>query len=145
MHIIYASAASEPFEEQELIALLNKARSNNQSIGVSGILLIHEQSFFQIIEGHPATVQALYDKIAADPRHQKVSVIISEPIAERSFAEWTMGHSDVSAADLQAIDGTNDFFADGNCFTDLNKGRAKKLMRAFSQGSWRLGLEANAG
>ena len=45
--LLYISAANHDFTEEELEALLIKARSNNEKVNVSGMLLYHEGSFIQ--------------------------------------------------------------------------------------------------
>jgi hypothetical protein len=72
-----------------------------------------------------------------DKRHSHLTLIIREPIPERQFAEWTMGFSSVSADKLRKVPGLNDFFRKGSSFTELDAGRAKKLLSAFVEGRWR--------
>ena len=67
------------------------------------MLLFIEGSFFQILEGAAQTVTRLYDVILNDSRHTRVTQIIREPIASRSFSEWTMGFSQVSLQDAAAM------------------------------------------
>jgi hypothetical protein len=50
-HIIYASVAVVAFSEADLLALLKSARKKNSSLGVTGMLLYYENTFFQAIEG----------------------------------------------------------------------------------------------
>ena len=135
--VIYTSAATQYFDPNTLLALLEKARAKNASLGVTGMLLFENGSFFQILEGPEAAVDSLYKTIAQDNRHEKVVTIIREPIAKRAFAEWTMGLADVSLQNLDEIVGLNDFFSSGKSFDGTNPGRAKKLLDAFRQGRWR--------
>jgi len=107
-------------------------------------LLYTKGSFFQVLEGEPAVVDATFDRITRDPRHDKITVIIREPIAERSFEDWSMGYAALAQEELRLIVGRNDFFTDGNCYTSLGNGRAKKLLRAFAMGRWRAQLDASA-
>jgi len=137
MHCIYASAATRLFEAAELTALLQAARKNNDGAGLTGMLLYTEGSFFQVLEGVPDAVEALYARIELDKRHEQVTKILSEAIPSRSFAHWTMGFSQVSRKELAQISGTNDFFSGSSCFLGLDSGRAKKLLSAFREGRWR--------
>ena len=137
MHCIYASAATRPFETAELTALLQEARKHNDAAGLTGMLLYTEGSFFQVLEGVPEAVEALYARIELDQRHDQVTKIVAEAIPGRSFADWTMGFSQVSREELALISGTNDFFGGASCFLGLDSGRAKKLLSAFSEGRWR--------
>jgi Sensors of blue-light using FAD len=137
MHCIYASAATRHFETAELTALLQAARKHNDGAGLTGMLLYTEGSFFQVLEGAPDAVEALYARIVLDKRHEQVTKIVAEAIPSRSFADWTMGFSRVSRKDLALISGTNDFFGSSSCFLGLDSGRAKKLLSAFREGRWR--------
>jgi len=137
IHLIYTSAATRPFEDDELIKLLEHSRANNVRIGITGILLYDNGSFFQVLEGPVEAVDELYKKIVQDERHTKAVIIIREPIAKRSFGEWTMGYSKISVQELDEIVGLNDFFAAGSSLTEVNLGRAKKLLTAFREGRWR--------
>ena len=137
IHHIYTSAATRYFESNTLLSLLEKARAKNASLGVTGMLLFENGSFFQILEGPESAVDALYKTIAQDNRHEKCVTIIREPIAKRAFAEWTMGLGGANAQALDEIVGLNDFFTSGKSFEGISHGRAKKLLDAFRQGRWR--------
>ena len=138
-HIIYASVAAQHFGSSELAELLQKSRASNERLALTGMLLHCDSdgSFFQVLEGEPAALDQLFQKLLRDQRHSHVTLIVREPIAKRSFAEWSMGFSGVSQAKLRKIPGLNDFFRKGSSFTELDAGRAKKLLVAFSEGYWR--------
>lgn len=137
IHLIYNSAATRPFSSGELEQLLFHSRNKNASVGITGMLLYSEGSFFQVLEGPEDAVEALAATIADDPRHQRMTSIIKEPIARRSFSEWTMGFANVSRDDARMIEGLNDFFGAGHVLLDLDPGRARKLLTAFGHGRWR--------
>ena len=137
IHLIYCSAAARSFGREELAALLGRARANNARLGITGMLLHIEGSFFQVLEGAPDAVDGLFDAIRRDARHRQLTVIIREPVAARTFGEWTMGYADITPVELDGIVGANDFFAGGESFTHLGEGRAKKLLAAFRDGRWR--------
>lgn len=136
IHYIYCSAATRDFSSAELASLLKKAREFNELHDLTGMLLYAEGSFFQVLEGPEAVVAELYAKIERDTRHEQVTKIIEEPIYTRSFAQWTMGFSNMSREELAKIAGTNDFFSKARCFAELDAGRAKKLLAAFRDGRW---------
>jgi hypothetical protein len=137
MHCVYASAATRHFETAELTALLQAARKHNDGAGLTGMLLYTEGGFFQVLEGFPDAVEALYAKIEQDKRHDQVPKIVAEAVPSRSFADWTMGFSQVSRKELALISGTNEFFSGSSCFLGLDSGRTKKLLSAFREGRWR--------
>ena len=138
--LIYNSAATQPMTEADLVSLLEQARNHNASVDVTGMLLYHDHCFFQVLEGPRDAVHELAEKIEKDPRHTQMTVIIDEPVHRRSFGEWTMGFAHVSEQDLRRIDGMNDFFDGQRVLTEVDAGRAKKLLSAFGQGRWRVRL-----
>ena len=61
MHqVVYASAAVEAFSEVQLVQLLARARTNNERLGVTGLLLYDEGSFLQVLEGDAKVIELLY-------------------------------------------------------------------------------------
>lgn len=136
---VYASRATARFSESDLPALLAQAREANAGRDVTGMLLFIEGNFFQVLEGRSETVEALFEHICRDDRHTRVTRIIFEPIAERDFAEWTMGFARLETAEVAGLAGINDFFSAATCIDQLGPGRAKKLLQAFGKGRWRAG------
>ena len=136
-HLIYASTATRRFDRLQLSALLQKAREANVKTAVTGMLLHEAGNFFQVLEGPKAVVECLFIEICSDKRHDKAVKIMQEPIAKRSFEDWTMAFSDITRDELTTIEGLNDFFGRGSMFAQLGSGRAKKLVAAFGQGRWR--------
>ena len=140
IHIIYASAASNPINEEKLLDLLNRSRKNNLGFEITGMLLHVEGSFFQVLEGEENAVEELFERIRSDQRHLKITVIIKEPIAERAFPEWSMAFAGATKEQIESIEGMNDFFNEGSYIADIDAGRAKKILKAFSKGHWRAKL-----
>lgn len=140
VHCVYSSVETIVFSQEGIVALLEKARKNNSELGVTGMLLYDNGSFFQVLEGKPDVVTALLEKIKEDDRHYRVVKIIYEEIDNRDFSEWTMGYSGVTREDLGKIQGLNDFLRADNRYSDLDEGRAKTLLDAFKDGQWRTSI-----
>ena len=136
-HLIYASTAVSQMGQPELRSILDSARIANAQLDVTGILLHSEGSFFQVLEGGAEVIDSLYAKIERDKRHKNTVLIVREPIASRSFADWSMGFASVTSKDVAGIIGANDFFQTKSCFHQLNTSRAKKLLAGFADGRWR--------
>jgi Sensors of blue-light using FAD len=137
IHCIYASRAISIHREPEIEAMLERARRKNAALGITGMLLMIEDSFFQVLEGDADSVDGIYEVISRDARHDRVTQIIREPIARRSFGDWSMGFASVERAAAAQVVGENDFFKSANCLERINPGRAKKLLLAFRAGRWR--------
>ena len=138
IHLNYASRITSDISEDEILDILSAARKNNKANDVSGMLLYENGSFLQILEGEEETVNDLFEHISKDDRHNSIVKIISEAIAQRDFSDWSMGFANISLKKLEKLEGLNDFFVSGNCLADLDAGRAKKVLEAFSKGRWRL-------
>jgi hypothetical protein len=119
VRLLYASRASESVQADELNAILARSRSNNPHHGITGVLCASGQIFLQVLEGGRLQVNALYNRIARDPRHYDVVLLRYEEISERRFAGWSMGqvnlgrinpstllkYSEMAALDPYAVSG----------------------------------------
>ncbi len=91
VRLMYASRATELASQDDLVAILKKAKANNPAHGITGVLCCSGNIFLQVLEGGRMEVNKLYNNITADPRHHEVMLLSFEEISERSFASWSMG------------------------------------------------------
>ena len=91
VRLMYASRAAEGLKPEALNAILKKSTTGNPTHGITGVLCFSGEVFLQVLEGGRSQVSALYNRIAADPRHHDVVLLSYEEIAERRFAGWAMG------------------------------------------------------
>lgn len=96
VRLMYASRAADSVNQESLVAILKKSKANNPVTGVTGVLCFSGGLFLQVLEGGRGPVNALYHRIAADPRHRDVLLLSYEEIEERSFAGWAMGQVNLS-------------------------------------------------
>ncbi|MDQ6649786.1 MAG: BLUF domain-containing protein [Actinomycetota bacterium] len=89
--LVYASRAVAPFSVEDLLELLQSARTRNEAGGVTGMLVYASGSFLQLIEGDDAPVEVIWDRIRMDPRHTALRVLGDAPARSRLFGEWSMG------------------------------------------------------
>ncbi len=130
--LVYVSFSHGDMSDDELKHILKVARENNKKLDVTGMLLYRNGFFIQALEGEEAVVNKLYEEIRQDPRHHAVTTIVTYPIEERQFADWSMGFHKMSDADLQQLDGYTDFLTHPTGEFFLNKpNRAKQLLYAF--------------
>lgn len=90
--LIYVSAARDEMSTQALDGLLVIARRNNESAGVTGLLLYHDGSFFQVLEGPKPAVTRIFSTIERDHRHARVIVLQTKTAETRAFPNWSMGY-----------------------------------------------------
>lgn len=89
--IKYVSRQAEPLTRPEVDALVDASSRANSALGISGALVVAGNVFFQILEGPPAEVDALFTKIASDPRHTDVVCLTVQLDREvRLFPQWGM-------------------------------------------------------
>jgi len=141
--VVYCSTATEALTREKVERLLRLSQQRNEKLGITGMLLCAGRSFLQVIEGEKKNVEELIGSIEKDDRHRNITVIICEPIPERSFGEWTMGYAELKEIDVETIVGINDFFMQDEPLAGIDQGRAKKLLNLFKQGRWRARISNN--
>jgi hypothetical protein len=110
--LVYTSTAARDFDDASLRELLDECRFNNARRDITGMLLFRSGRFFQILEGPDAIVRDLIERIAVDPRHDDVRILIDARIDRREFAEWTMGYRPMALPEGAAPAGFRDTFED---------------------------------
>lgn len=131
VELVYVSSAKRLLDDAELVALLETSRANNSRDGISGMLVYHEGSFLQVLEGPVDAVEAAYRRIGIDDRHRNLIRLRRRVIERRSFPDWSMGFVRPSREDLMAVPGANDFFAEGRCLAEVDDGQARRLLEGF--------------
>jgi len=123
--IVYLSRATAYVDKTELMSITLEAVENNARSRVTGALLFCNGLFLQILEGHPETVDPLYEKIARDARHTDIQIISRTEQTERRFPDWKMAgihESSMTPAQLdetnRALNRLNDPGASGQLTTD---------------------------
>lgn len=76
--------------EPNVARILAKSRKNNRERNVVGGLFFGDGCFLQCLEGEAEVVDALYNKIAADPRHKDVTILSRLDIHRVGFPDWSM-------------------------------------------------------
>ena len=135
---VYVSAATKPFSPPQLRELLLKARAFNSSHGISGLLLYHQQSFFQILEGRANEVSSLFDRIEVDKRHHRVLLLSKGSVPHRNFGDWSMGFVDTELTP-EKLPGFKKLMRAKSSFLEL-QGDSKlvaRLIDGFHEGQWR--------
>jgi len=79
--------------------ILARSRDNNARDGITGALLFNAGCFAQVLEGPLPKIETTFERIQQDDRHGDVSLLTLEPIAARSFPNWSMGFVGLSSED----------------------------------------------
>lgn len=97
--VIYRSHPRDDLGERGYAELLHQARHHNLAAGISGVLVHGKDAsgspvIVQWLEGPEMAVRDLMGKIAADPRHNNISIMDSFPVHDRLFGNWSMLFAD---------------------------------------------------
>jgi hypothetical protein len=111
LQISYLSRSTAPLSAADLLALLQHCHARNPARGITGMLFYGNGTFLQVIEGEAGTVDELIGRIARDPRHEDVRILGRRTLAEREYADWSMGFERVTDDVLKGIPGLRDFTA----------------------------------
>jgi hypothetical protein len=93
VRLIYASELVTPLAKNSLQHILTTAERNNSSLGITGYLCMSPTYALQCLEGPREAINALYNKIASDPRHRNVTLLRYAEPWRRLFPAWHMGYS----------------------------------------------------
>jgi hypothetical protein len=97
--LIYTSKPTPLMTEGVLLDILKKSQITNLESKLSGLLIFHNGTFMQLLEGEKKEVTELYKVIQNDPRHREVKIIFESVNPERCMPTWAMG---LSMADHEA-------------------------------------------
>ena len=94
-HLLYISDAVKPMPLDQLEEIRAVSSRNNAERDITGVLFYSACHFVQLLEGDPEAIHALLEKIATDPRHHNVRLLVLRPAERRIFSEWNMGLLDL--------------------------------------------------
>ena len=88
--LIYKSRC-KGFANWDLVeSILASSSRNNPSNSITGVLVVTETHFLQVLEGEFEPLNATFERIARDARHDTTQLISFTEIKERKFADWAM-------------------------------------------------------
>jgi hypothetical protein len=96
VRLLYASRAVPTVDQEELQNILRQSKRANPQLGITGLLCFSDGIFLQVLEGGRSAVNRLYGRIAADPRHTQVELLLYQEVSARRFAGWSMGQVNMS-------------------------------------------------
>lgn len=102
-HIAYVSLAVAPPTKEQIDALLLRARSINQELDITGVLLCAKNTFFQFFEGTSENVEVVYERIKKSSLHQNIIELSNHYGDKRYFESFSMGFCYVPNTEIQAL------------------------------------------
>jgi hypothetical protein len=88
--LIYISNSLIGVDADQLDAILKSSSSWNAEHDVTGVLWAHPESFAQVLEGQPESVELTMDRIRADRRHSDIEGLLDRSVLSRQFGDWSM-------------------------------------------------------
>lgn len=93
--ICYISNFSENLSKKCVKQLATDVNKKNKLNDFTGLLIIKNKHFFQIIEGKDEAVDMLYKKIKIDNRHKGLIKLLDTKIEARIFRDYNSGKFEV--------------------------------------------------
>ena len=88
--MIYKSRCKGLVNWELVNSILASSTRNNPEKGITGVLVATETHFLQVLEGEFEALNATFERITRDTRHDTVQLISFTEIEERKFGEWAM-------------------------------------------------------
>lgn len=92
IRLLYLSRSVGPQTTTMTSSILATAKEFNAQHGVTGVLCQGQGFFLQVLEGERSVVNRLYARIALDPRHKDLEILLVDDVADRRFGKWSMAH-----------------------------------------------------
>ncbi|MBC7785321.1 MAG: BLUF domain-containing protein [Burkholderiales bacterium] len=108
--LIYVSRCTSALTSEVLSEIVARSEKSNAARNITGVLMCCGPNVIQLLEGDPAEIEVVFQKIALDPRHTNVECLLRKDARKRMFPEWGMGVADL------------------NSRTMLNRGRLMRLV-----------------
>ena len=123
--LIYFSTFSPKFptereqQDQEIANIVRVSISNNSKLGLTGLLLAHQNWFLQVLEGPADRLMTCYGVIVSDSRHVDPTLMGAGPTPKRNFYNWDMCSRRLSKA--------NDASGSPRCYSWAKAASAKRV------------------
>ncbi|WP_110666439.1 BLUF domain-containing protein [Salinicola halophilus] len=71
--------------------ILATSRRNNARAEITGALMFNHGYFAQVLEGTQRALEATFERIQMDERHNRVAILAYDEVSHRVFESWSMG------------------------------------------------------
>jgi len=96
--IKYVSRFEKPLSAEAIDQIGEQSQKNNESLGLTGLLMSSGGLFYQVLEGPAEAVDEVYGRIVTDGRHTDLLLMSTEDDVERLFPDWSMQTINLDAA-----------------------------------------------
>lgn len=102
-YVIFVSSSYGDLPDSALEQILVASRRRHRECGVTGVLLYHEGSFFQYLEGPSIAVGEVYAHVRHSRLHHGIIELDRGPLCQRQFSDWQMGLTHASTSGILAL------------------------------------------
>ena len=88
--LIYKSTATADYDEAKLDQLLEISRQRNEVNRITGLLLLVDKTFVQLLQGEKSKVIETFNRIEQDARHKDIVIVTQGVLANNIFNQWRM-------------------------------------------------------
>lgn len=88
--LIYKSRCKGVANWDVVESILASSTRNNPVDNITGILVVSKTHFLQVLEGEFEPLNATFERISRDTRHDTTQLISFTEVKERKFADWAM-------------------------------------------------------
>jgi len=89
--LIYSSTSKADISESFIDDLLITSRNLNRRNNITGVLILRQNFFLQLLEGPEESVRECYERIKKDTRHYNVTIRGEAFTEYRNVPNWSMG------------------------------------------------------
>jgi len=103
--ICYISNFARDLRKNTIIELIDSIKKNNSNNNITGLLILKNRYFFQILEGDSEQIDSLFNKIKVDPRHKTIITLLDTTIEGRIFNDYNGGKFEIfqNYADMKKL------------------------------------------
>jgi len=103
--ICYISNFARDLRKDTIIELIDSIKKNNSNNNITGLLILKNRYFFQILEGDSEQIDSLFNKIKVDPRHKTIITLLDTTIEGRIFNDYNGGKFEIfqNYADMKKL------------------------------------------
>lgn len=132
----HSKSKISPSDAKDAITnILRVAQARNRQNGITGAMILHQDRFAQIIEGPQESVEALFEVILKDPRHNEVKMHHQSAEEPRIFGNWHMALvGEDKDADIPLFATNSKLVVSAEVSLSDQQGKATELLRELVVG-----------
>ncbi len=93
--ICYISNFAKGLNQNMISELIESVNLNNTKAHITGLLILKNNHFFQILEGESQKVDVLFEKIQKDKRHSGIIKLLDTEIDGKIFNDYNAGKFEI--------------------------------------------------